>query len=105
MQYFLTDLKQLRQQLQENSDSANKDNISQVYTNYAIITRSINSEKELWKMELWDNMAVLDEIKLNIEEGRVGEAKNKLTHDIESLITIMEKKVLEGNVNLEEEEH
>ena len=104
MQYFLTDLKQLRQQLQGNPDTLNEDNISQIYTNYAIITRSVNSEKELWKMELWDNMAVLDEIKLNIEEGKVDEAKNKLSHDIDSLITIMEKKVLEDNVK-EEEEH
>ena len=103
MQYFLSDLIQLRLQLENGTDEPDEKDIAQVYTNYAIITRSINSEKELWKMELWDNMAVLDEIKSNIEDGRLDEAKNKLSGDINSLIAIMEEKVKDANVNQEEE--
>ena len=102
MKDFLADLRKLRQQLQVSSDSLNGSELSQIYTNYAIITRSVNSEKELWKMELWDNMAVLDEIKLDIENGSVEEAKQKLSQDIDSLISIMEERVGESNVNQEE---
>jgi hypothetical protein len=104
MQYFLSDLLQLQKQLDNSGEDFSEKDIAQVYTNYAIITRSINSEKELWKMELWDNMAVLDEIKMNIEDGKLEEAKNKLTKDIDSLVTIMQEKVKDANVNQEEQE-
>jgi hypothetical protein len=92
MQHFLANLKELKLDLEKLSEPPEKNEMRDIFSRFAIITHTINSEQELWKIDLWKQVESLDEVKQDIEQSRLEEAKRKIEKDIGNLIKVMEEK-------------